>query len=260
MKNVLFTPKAYMLAGLFIIAGTAIAWQTKTKKQPHDTTVTANANGDTSHPRKHDIDENDIRLGGLDENLKQLDVQLKNIDINLSGLDTTINNAVKTALNSIDFAEISKQTKLALDNIDWKGIQNNINVSMDEATKQIKNIDWNKIHADIKDATDQLKNQDIKIDLSNMHISDIVNNALNNAKEGIESARIEIDRLKGFASDLEKDGLIDKKKGYRIEWKDGGDLYINGTKQSKEVSDKYHKYYKEGGYTISNDGDETESL
>ena len=58
-----------------------------------------------------------------------------------------------------------------------------------------------------------------------------------------------------------KDGLIDKDKRFSIEWKNGGDLYINGTKQSKEISEKYRKYYKEDGYEFNfSDGKEGESI
>ena len=48
-------------------------------------------------------------------------------------------------------------------------------------------------------------------------------------------------QLKEFTDALAADGLIDKKKGYTIEWKNG-DLYINDKVQPKSVSDKYRKY------------------
>ena len=60
--------------------------------------------------------------------------------------------------------------------------------------------------------------------------------------------------MKEFTDELEKDGLIDKDKGYSIEWKNGGELYINGKKQSKEISDKYKKYYKKDGWRIEMNG------
>ena len=42
----------------------------------------------------------------------------------------------------------------------------------------------------------------------------------------------------------------DKKKGYKIQWKNGN-LYINGKEQPKSVSDKYRKYEKRDGYEIN---------
>jgi hypothetical protein len=44
--------------------------------------------------------------------------------------------------------------------------------------------------------------------------------------------------MKEFTSELEKDGLIDRKKDYEIEWRKGN-LYINGVQQSQEVTNKY---------------------
>ena len=54
---------------------------------------------------------------------------------------------------------------------------------------------------------------------------------------------------------MEADGLIDKKKGYTIEWK-SGELYINGTEQPKNVSDKYKKYESSGVIKTQPDGAE----
>ncbi len=60
---------------------------------------------------------------------------------------------------------------------------------------------------------------------------------------------------KTFIDELQKDGLIDKKKNYKIEVK-SGELYINGEKQTKELSDKYRKYYSKDNFTINmNDED-----
>ncbi len=74
----------------------------------------------------------------------------------------------------------------------------------------------------------------------------------------MEKAKREMLNFKEFTNELEKDGLIDKKKGYKLQLKDG-ELYINGTKQSKEISDKYSKYYQgKNNFTINmslDDGD-----
>lgn len=257
MKNVLTTPKTYVLAGLLVIAVTAIAWQTKTKKQPRDTTAANAAAGDTTPARKHITKQDDINinLDGLDKSLDGLDVNLKNLDINLSGLDTCIEKSVKLALANINFEEIGKTTRDAVNSINWKDIQTNINNAMRDVHVELKNIDWNKISADIKVAADEVKKAHIDV-----NVQEMVNNAMEKASEGIEAAKVELKRYKDFVNDLDKDGLINKDNGYRLEWKNDGSLYINGKKQPKEVSDKYHKYYKQGGYSISNDGDETESL
>lgn len=261
-----------MLAALLGIAVTAIAWQTKTKKQPapaaHNT-----EQADTTRPRKHAADRDDeFRIEGLD-----------NININLDGLDTTIERSIKEAMANIDFKEIGKITNDALNNIDWDEINTSVNKAMREANNelkkidwseinanikdamreadiQIKNIDWNKINSDIKEATDKINSKEFKEQFNSEKLQDIIDNAMQKAGEGMEKAKEEIKAWKEFTSSLEKDGLINKEKGYRIQWKDDGSLYINGAKQPKDVADKYYKYYKPGGYTISIDGDDTDSL
>jgi hypothetical protein len=51
---------------------------------------------------------------------------------------------------------------------------------------------------------------------------------------------------------LEKEGLLDSKKPYTLEVK-VGELYINGNKQLKEVSDKFRKYFQSNNYALIND-------
>ncbi len=260
MKNVFKSPKTYMLAGLLIIVVTASAWQLKDKKHPaNDTTAANNAAADTANPRQHDTDQDEYGMKGFDEAMKQLNVELKNIDFNFKGLDTTINNSVRLALAGIDFAKIGKEASDAVNKIDWKELQNTINTSIKEAQEQVKNIDWGKINVEIKQAQEEV-NRELKNELGDGKLQKIIDDAMKNANEGLGEARQELRNWKDFTNGLEQDGLIDKKKGYKIEWKSDGSLYVNGNKQPKETADKYHKYCKEGGYTISNDGNETESL
>jgi hypothetical protein len=51
---------------------------------------------------------------------------------------------------------------------------------------------------------------------------------------------------------LEKDGLLDSKKPYTVQVKEG-ELYINGSKQLKEVSDRFRKYFQRNNYALMND-------
>lgn len=260
MKNVLKSPKAYMLVGLLVIVVTASAWQLKGKKQSHDTTTGNAIASDTAHPRKHDIDEDEYGMKGFEEGMKQFDLQLANLNINLSGLDTIINKTVKQALVNIDFSQIGRNVDEAIKNIDWQEINANVNNSLKDAQEQLKNIDMNKIKMQVQDELDKINTKEFKVQFDGANLEKIIDDAMHNAMEGLDKAKWEVKSWADFTKSLERDGLINLKKGYKIEWKDNGDLYINGNKQSKEVADKYHKYYKEGGFTISSDGDETESL
>ncbi|HZF64186.1 MAG TPA: hypothetical protein VEZ55_06875, partial [Chitinophagaceae bacterium] len=46
---------------------------------------------------------------------------------------------------------------------------------------------------------------------------------------------------------LEKEGLLDSKKPYWVNVKEG-ELYINGKKQPKEVSDKFRQFFQSDNY------------
>ncbi len=50
-------------------------------------------------------------------------------------------------------------------------------------------------------------------------------------------------------NEMEKDGLINSKEGFTIEYKNK-DLYIDGKKQSEKTTDKYRKYFKQDHFKI----------
>lgn len=66
----------------------------------------------------------------------------------------------------------------------------------------------------------------------------------------------DLELMSDLTNALEKVGLVDNKKPYKLEIKNG-ELYIDGKKQPKEVNDKFKRYFKNDDYTISNDGDES---
>jgi hypothetical protein len=86
-----------------------------------------------------------------------------------------------------------------------------------------------------------------------------VDEGLKGARIGIENAKKELGLMKEFTETLETDGLINRKKGFKIEIKDN-EMFINGTRQSKEVNDKYRKYFKNEDYTIKSNGDSISNL
>jgi len=50
-------------------------------------------------------------------------------------------------------------------------------------------------------------------------------------------------------NEMEKDGLINSKEGFTIEYKNK-DLYIDGKKQSEKTTGKYRKYFKQDHFKI----------
>lgn len=200
----------------------------------------------------------------LSENLdKEIANQLKQIDLQ------KMEQEVAASLKSIDFDKISKEVELSLKDIDTEKILADVkkeisNIKFDEinsetklalanaqeelakAQDEIKKINKEEIRKEIENARVQLeKNKDEfkKIDLSRI---------MKQAQEGIDKAKLELKQLKTMFNEMEKDGLIDQKKGFSINYKDK-ELYINGTKQPEQVTDKYRKYFKEDHFEITID-------
>lgn len=265
MKNVFKSPQILMVAGFLIIAVTAVAWQNNDNKNKKDTASGSYTQGDTTRPGKRSNDKDELRMKDLDQAMKELDIQLKELDVQLNGLDLQLSKELKKAFAEIDFDEINKEIQKELKNVDAEQISKDVE-------RELKKIDVEKIKTDVanslKEASEEMKNVDkvqlekdmkeLKLKLNSPEFKKGIEDAMEKAKIGIEKAKKELLQLKEFTDGLQKDGLIDKKKGYSIEWKNGGELFINGNKQPKEVSDKYRKYYKKDGYKINMNNDEEE--
>ncbi|ULQ56580.1 hypothetical protein KJS94_18160 [Flavihumibacter rivuli] len=70
-----------------------------------------------------------------------------------------------------------------------------------------------------------------------------IKESLQEAKKSLESAKKELEGYKTMIADMEKNGLIDTKKDYTIEYK-SGNLSINGKEQPNTITEKYRKYFK----------------
>jgi len=244
MKNVLKSNKHLVVAGLLgIIVIIAASWQTDNKKSK-DTTIN-NTTRDTTEPKQRDNDKDEFRMKELEDAMKQLDIQMQKLDLQLKDLDVNISKHVQEALANIDMQKINKEVQENLKNIDFDKIKLQVDKSLEQAKEQMKNIDTEKLKIQMQELQNKFNSEDFKKEIEH---------AMKGAKENIEKAKKNLQEMKEFTDELEKDGLIDKDKGYSIEWKNGGELYINGKKQSKEISDKYKKYYKKDGWRIEMNG------
>ncbi len=242
MRNEIKSSKHLLVASLLFIAASAASWQTIDNKKKNDqATNNQSAIRDTSVPKERHHDKDEFGMTDLDNAIKELDIQLKDLDIKMKDLDIKISGEIKDALAGVDFEKISRDVTKELKKIDFDKIKVELDQSLKEAQEQIKKVDMEKIKQQVEETKKSFNSQNFK-----QHIE----GAVKNAREGIEKAKKELKELKEFRDALEKDGLIDKTKGYTIEWKNGGELYINGNKQSKEVSDRYRKYYKKDGFKM----------
>lgn len=251
MKNVFTCAKPFFPAVLLVVLIGASSWQdgTKNKIQPKQNFA------DTVKPRNNSAGKDEYRVKDFDQAMKELDEAMKKLDIEMKKFDgAKIEKEIKEAMSKVDFKKMQEEIRASMDKIDWKKIHGDMEKAMKEAEVNMKNINMEKVEEKIKEMQQKLEKQQLNIQVDGEKIRKQVEESMKHAKENIEKAREEVKFMEQFTDELEKDGLINKKKGYKVQVKDG-ELYINGTKQSKETSDKYRKYFKKDNFTINNDGD-----
>ena len=285
MRNVSRHSKSILLACFCIAVISALAWQ-KNDKNTKNTLTYKYEQRDTAVPKRDKYDSNEFRIKDLNISLKELDNSLKELSLDLKGINIEIAQSIKEALAEINIENIAKDVEIQLKNIDVEKIKQEVEKELKEidvqkikaeVDKELKEIDLQKINIEVqqslKEAQQELKKIDTKklqnemkelqLKLNKSEFKEELDNALKNAQKEIEKAKQELTDLKNFTTDLEKEGLVDRKKGYSIEWTKDGDLIINGKTQPKEISDKYSRYYKKDGYKIKihpDDDLETDSL
>lgn len=245
-------------AGFAFAAITIVAWKSNdtipAKSQPRQ------YQEDTTPVRKkvYDRKEREYKVGDLDEAMRELDRAMEGMNATMKIDFSKMNKEMKNAmdeLKKVDFDKIGQEVAASLKKIDWDQTKAEVEKAMREVDVTLKEVDMKQIKKEIERAQESVQAAKINAHIDMDKIKESVERGIEGAKIGLEAAKKELRLLKEFTETLEKDGLISKKKGYKIEIKDG-EMYINGTKQSKEVNEKYKKYFREGDYTLRSDGDD----
>jgi hypothetical protein len=250
-------------AGLLLAAITFTAWKPDGSTQPvKPFTIRHAYDEDTTLPRKKTTGKNEYRIGDLDQAMKELDRAMvdmdKNLNIDFSKMDKEMKMAMEE-IKKIDFNQIAREVEASLKKVDWEKTRVEVDKALREVQMNIKEVDVKKIQQELEKVQENLKAEKLGSHIDMEKIKRTVDVSLAHARTGIENAKKELALLKEFTESLEKDGLINKKKGFKIEIRNG-EMYINGAKQSKEVNDRYRKYFKEEDYSISSDGEERSSI
>ena len=170
--------------------------------------------------------------------LKEVDVDkiMKEVEASLKEINTEkILAEVRQELDNINFEKINEGTKEALDNAQKELVK---------AQEEIKKIDRETIKKEVENARHEVENsrkEYMKVDMEKI---------LKEAQTGIEKAKQELKQLKMMFNEMEEDGLVNSRKGFHLEYKDKN-LYIDGTRQPEQVTDKYRKYFKEDHFEIT---------
>ena len=254
------------------LAITAMAFQDSTiinkqHKQPLLDTV----------PQIHNNDiDIELNLKDMEQTIKKslemAEKTMKQIDWN------KISKEIGESMKQIDMAKLQMEIDKSMKAIDWDKMKAEINRSMKEIDMSKMKMDIEKeIHSALKNInTDELKKNmeeikklnfdDLKKEMENLKKEMELNKdhfkfEMDNAKNEMDKAKIEmltskagLSGLKEMTTEMEKDGLLNKKESNTIEYKNK-ELLINGKKQSPEMTEKYHKYFKGDNFKFKFSGE-----
>jgi hypothetical protein len=186
----------------------------------------------------------------IEKSMKNLDMEMAHHDLYIEKMERDIEKSVK----DIDAEKIEKETKeavqQAMDNVDFKKINEEVRKAMGQVKEQLnspefkksindaKHIEMDVIKESIEKARDEIKNS--KVDIKE---------EMGKAKDEIKKEKEILKGYRKMLDDMEKEGLINTKEDYSIEYK-AGDLYVNDKKQTQEVTDKYKNYFKKDNTSI----------
>ncbi len=207
-------------------------------------------------------DKEGITMKDFDKLQSQLDKVLGEVDAELKGIDFTKiqKDAMESALKAVDMEKMMKDVELSLKNIDLDKMMADVSASLKNVDLNFKSTEIEKAMAEagreIEKAKLELKDIDkeaIKkeIEKSKLEIEKIdMNKIMDEARAGIDKAKDELKLTKEMFTEMEKDGLVNSKAGFTVEYKNK-ELYIDGKKQDEKTTDKYRKYFKEDHFKMT---------
>ena len=202
---------------------------------------------------------------------KDLQQAMKNIDLErirveaqqaVSKVDIgKITREIEEALNKIDFDKIERELEAVgsdIPKIDGEKIREELkrtrnavdeqmkNQELQREIEKVKNVDMKEINAEVEKAIKEIAK--IKDELRAEKFD--MNETMTKAYSEIDKAKEELKSYQEMISELEKEGLLNTREDYTIEYR-GSELSINGKIQSKEVTNKYKKYFRKEMLTIT---------
>jgi hypothetical protein len=201
----------------------------------------------------------------LDRSLLQVTEELKKLDF------SKMQKEIEASLKDVDMEKIRKDVELALKSIDMDKMMADVSTSMKDLKLDYNNADIEKALAEAKKEIEkakleikdidkdalkkELENAKKEIEKSKQEINKIdMDKIMDEARAGIDKAKEELKLTKEMFTEMEKDGLINSKNGFTIEYKDK-DLFIDGKKQPEKITDKYRNYFKQEHFKITIDKD-----
>ena len=192
----------------------------------------------------------------LSESMKKFDMKKIQLDMEKAMRDVDfqkIQKEIEQSMAKIDFTNIEKEMAKAMKEFDAVKLQKELQESMSK-------IEWDKMKTEFDKVKEiDMKKLDLDMEKMQAELSKIgpeIEKSLEKAKVGIEKAKAEMKEYDEFVGGLEKDGLLNRKEGYTIRYKDG-ELFINDKKASDATYKKYKTFLdKHKKFTIEKSDDD----
>lgn len=189
----------------------------------------------------------------VNDELKKMDFSKiqKNIEASLNVDMDKIRKDVELALKSIDMDKIMAEVSASVKNLTVDYKPEEIEKTLTEAKQEIEKAKLELKDINKDDIKKEIENAKKEIEKTKLEISKIdIDKILAEARAGIDKAKEELKLTKDMFNEMEKDGLINPKKGFTVEYKNK-ELFIDGKKQSEKTTDKYRKYFKQDHFKMT---------
>ena len=245
-------PIALFVSGLVVATA---AWQNLPAKPKQNKTDT--------------IPDRNKKIRDIDEALEELEKSKEEVNRSLNEIDFgKIEKEIREATEQIhlDAEKMKAEINRTIKEVDAAKIQAEVQSAMKEVQRSLKEVDAEKIRAEMEESLakvdwdkmhkeiEKVKSTDFKkIEEDLQKMKPEIEKSMKEAHKSIEKAKKELTEYKNFIDGLDKDGLINKKEQYTIEYK-RGELTINGKKQPAEVVNKFSSFLKgRKDFTIKKD-------
>jgi chromosome segregation ATPase len=172
---------------------------------------------------------------------EELEKAMQNLQTDMARLQEDL----KTAMRDVDVKKLEAEIRRSLKDVDTEKARV-------QAEAAIAKVDFEKIQKELS-KVQQLNTEKLRKELAELEPR--ISKSMAEAKVQLQEATKEMKAYQTFIDDLHKDGLIDKQKDYRVEWKKG-ELMINGKKQGEEAIRKYTFLQGRKDFTLLKNSDE----
>lgn len=204
--------------------------------------------------------ELDKAIAEMEKQIVKAKTELKNKD--WKKIDEEMEKAMKE-IDKIDLSKMKSDLEQQMKNIDFEKMEKELK----ESLKKLEEVDLPKMKKEMQEqltkelaaSEKELANSKKELQLQKEKMKGQIGKKLAETMQNLDKtfsdAKEQLKEFKKMTEEMEKDGLIKNGENADITFKHG-ELYINGKKQSKEVSDKYKHYFKKGSFHFEGKDDD----